>query len=172
MRVRIDSLRARLSLSWLSPTTGLLFILVMILGGLVVVRLSGKQVRRFGWVEIGDQRYRVVYAISPADRQQGLSGRSAIGADGMAFINPQSERSLFWMYQMQFPLDFVWVSEGKVVDLHEQVPAPGPSGEIVRLVPRQAVDMVIEFPSGTIGREKITIGTPVKRVLNWYFSLW
>lgn len=155
-------------------------------GGLVLVLgiiISGKQVRRKGTIEVGDQTYQVVLAASEAERQLGLSFRRQIGADGMVFINPRQERSTFWMYGMKFPLDFVWVADGQVVDLHPNVPAPnqsvsqtgiGPTSanDIARITPKQAVDMVIEFPSGTIDRDNITIGTRVSRVLNWYFFLW
>jgi len=145
----------------------------LFLAGLIIyLQITGRALRRFGYVEIGDKRYTAVYAISPAERQQGLSGRKSIGADGMVFINPRLETSVFWMNKMEIPLDFVWIADGVVVDLHEQVPPPADTGTIVRVRPIQPVDTVIELSSGTISRDNITIGTPVKRVLNWYFSLW
>jgi len=145
----------------------------LFLAGLIIyLQITGRALRRFGYVEIGDKRYTAVYAISPAERQQGLSGRKSIGADGMVFINPRLETSVFWMNKMEIPLDFVWIADGVVVDLHEQVPTPADAGSIVRVRPIQPVDTVIELYSGTISRDNITIGTPVNRVLNWYFSLW
>ena len=146
--------------------------IIALLVALLAITISHRQWRRFSWVEIGDQRYRVVLSVTSEERQQGLSDRDRIGADGMLFINPTREQSQFWMYHMKFPLDFVWIADGKVVDLHQNVPAPTGENDIVRLQPVQPADMVIEFPSGTIGRENITIGTRVNRVLNWYFSLW
>ncbi len=146
------------------------FLGVLILTYLILV--NGRQWRRFGELEIGEKRYHVIYSITAKDRQQGLSDRTEIGADGMVFINPRQEQSQFWMYHMLFPLDFVWVAEGKVVDLHENVQHPSNQNDILRVSPNQPVDMVIEFPSGTIDRENIVIGTPVDRVLNWYYALW
>jgi len=151
----------------------LLTILLIIFSiAVYTIGVGNKQWRRFGLLQIGDKQYHVVYAISARERQQGLSDRQTIGADGMVFINPSQQQSKFWMYHMQFPLDFVWIADGKVVDLHRNVPAPDESGKIETIIPNRPVDMVVEFYSGTIDRENIVIGTPVSRVLNWYFSLW
>ena len=134
--------------------------------------VNGREWRRFGWIELGDKKYQVVYALNAKDRQQGLSDRQTIGAEGMAFVFPQPQQSQFWMYKMNFPLDFVWVNGDTVVDTHANIAEPATAGTVIRVMPHEPFDMVIEFPSGTIDREKIVIGTPVRRVPNWYFSLW
>jgi uncharacterized membrane protein (UPF0127 family) len=134
--------------------------------------VNGRQWRRFGWIEVGEKQYHVVYALNAQDRQQGLSDRETIGADGMVFVFTRLQQSQFWMYHMRFPLDFVWIADGKVVDTHINIAEPAAAGMVIRVEPHEPADMVIEFPSGTIDRENIVIGTPVKRVPNWYFSLW
>lgn len=57
-------------------------------------------------------------------RKQGLSGRSSLGADGMLFVFAQPAQHQFWMKDMKFPLDFVWINQGQVVDLAQNIPAP------------------------------------------------
>ena len=58
-------------------------------------------------------------ARTQEDRAQGLSGRESLAADaGMLFVFEAERRPGFWMREMQFPLDFIWISaEGVVVNV-------------------------------------------------------
>ena len=79
-------------------------------------------------VSFGDAVFTAELAITPDQRQQGLSGREGlpIGA-GMLFIFETRSASSFWMKGMRFPLDFVWISdECRVVAVTENVPPPEP----------------------------------------------
>ena len=80
-------------------------------------------------VLIGDVAFRAELAISPSERSMGLSGRLSMPAkSGMLFMSDSGESSSFWMRQMLFPLDFIWISkECTVVDITHNVPAPEPS---------------------------------------------
>ena len=68
-------------------------------------------------------------AESPVEQIRGLSGRLKMNSDeGMLFVFPDSRLRLFHMYNMNFPLDIVWISEsGRIIDTVEnaQVPRPG-----------------------------------------------
>ena len=70
-------------------------------------------------------------AHTPDQRQQGLSGRESLdAASGMLFIFESPGHHTFWMYDMNFPLDFVWIgADCAVVDIHENVPHPAPGDE-------------------------------------------
>src|SRR3989344_4633932 len=65
----------------------------------------------------------VELAQTPAAQQQGLSGRKSLGANqGMLFIFPQDEARQFWMKEMNFPLDIIWLNkEGKIMGLATNV---------------------------------------------------
>jgi uncharacterized membrane protein (UPF0127 family) len=46
----------------------------------------------------------------------GLGGRSCIGAEeGMLFVFSQADMYDFWMKDMKFPIDIIWVDENKIV---------------------------------------------------------
>ena len=54
---------------------------------------------------------------TPAERQLGLSGRSSIGEnEGMMFVfETVSMNNCFWMKDMQFPIDMIWLDEDREV---------------------------------------------------------
>ncbi|MCR4278952.1 MAG: DUF192 domain-containing protein [bacterium] len=82
-------------------------------------------------------------------RKQGLSGRASLGENaGMLFVFPSSERHGFWMKDMNFPLDIIWISDGVVVDVVTlSPPYPGlpipPSHR-----PKANADIVLELNAG------------------------
>lgn len=74
----------------------------------------------------GPHRLDVEVAKTPAQREQGLMGRDALGADqGMLFVygRVQSRRRAFWMYRTRIPLDIAFIdSDGRIVDLKTMPP--------------------------------------------------
>lgn len=77
-------------------------------------------------VTLGGIRFQAELAIEPAERTKGLSGRESLPRQtGMLFIFANRRASSFWMKDMQFPLDFVWISEEcAVAEITGNVPNP------------------------------------------------
>lgn len=105
----------------------------------------------------------MVVSQTSAEITQGLSDRDEIGADGMLFVFTRPTQPTFWMYHMKFDLDFIWLNETQVVDLHESVPAPANVGEsdagkIATVRPSESVTAVIEVPAGFIQERGIKRG--------------
>lgn len=62
-------------------------------------------------IHIGTQTFQVSVADSPAKRQHGLSGRRQLAATtGMWFEFPSPDWHSFWMQNMIFPIDLIWIS--------------------------------------------------------------
>jgi uncharacterized membrane protein (UPF0127 family) len=58
----------------------------------------------------------VEVAASPANRERGLSGRPGLPADaGMLFIFPSPGLHGFWMKDMSFAIDLVWIGPDRRV---------------------------------------------------------
>jgi uncharacterized protein len=70
-------------------------------------------------VKIGSQSFAVEVAASPSQRARGLSGRAALKpGTGLWFVFPVPDRYGFWMHDMHFPIDLIWVNpELKVADV-------------------------------------------------------
>ncbi len=125
-------------------------------------------------VRIGGLVVHAELVRTPEDREQGLSGRASLPADGgMLFAFEEERRPRFWMRGMRFPLDFIWISgDLRVVDTTENVPAPEagvPPGQLPLYRPDAPVQYVLEVNAGTVERFGVLVGSTV--VLDPGFSM-
>lgn len=111
-------------------------------------------------VTINDKKVIVDIADTPATREQGLSGRPNLDGDvGMVFIFPQSEILTFWMKDMNFALDIIWLNDGKVVGISENVPPPGQTNGVPKIVSSGVnANQVLEVNAGFAQQHDIKIG--------------
>jgi uncharacterized membrane protein (UPF0127 family) len=80
----------------------------------------------------------------------------------MLFIFPQTQAQTFWMKDMLFPLDFVWIANQKVVQINTDVPAPKDRfSPPVVITSTEPVDQVLEVNSGFVFKNSITVGDKV-----------
>ncbi len=97
-------------------------------------------------------------AATPAAQRRGLSGRVSLGDDeGMLFIYSQPGPYAFWMKDMHFPLDIIWLRDGAVVDM--VLDAPVPTDVPPMLTPSTLANGVLEVKAGFVARHNIKIGT-------------
>lgn len=112
-------------------------------------------------VHVGDATIKVEVASSPHKKQQGLSGRVYLGKDeGMLFVFSKPVQRTFWMKDMQFPLDFVWIKDGRVIEVGKNIPV-FTDGMITTIKPSEPAQMVLELNASTIERLKIQEGDRV-----------
>lgn len=102
--------------------TRLLILAVVVAVAAIFLLLPGSSQRRV--LRIGDVLVPVELADTSAELQLGLSGRDSLPAGGgMLFIMPASARHGFWMKDMNFSLDLIWIDENwKVVQVMPDVP--------------------------------------------------
>jgi uncharacterized membrane protein (UPF0127 family) len=118
-------------------------------------------------VQVGDLEFPVELAVDLEKRARGLSGRESLGAGtGMLFVFENAERFRFWMKEMQFSLDMVWIaSDCRVVDVSENVPFPDPStplNELPRYSPESPAKYVLEINGGEAADLGLDIGDRVE----------
>lgn len=118
----------------------------------------------FQSVQIGSVTIQAEVRRTEAEQALGLSWRPSIGEkEGMVFVYTSAQPVMYWMKGMQFPLDFIWVRNGKVVEVTEQVPPPTSQDPVVRTVtPTQQVDTVIEVNAGFVDKYAIRVGDEVR----------
>lgn len=117
-------------------------------------------------IKVGSTQIKVAVAKTEDEKRKGLSGVSNMPSDeGMIFdYNNQNFRPAFWMKDMLIPLDFIWIKEGKVVqvDMAVAFPAPGTKdSDLLLYLPKETVDYILEVNSGFAAKNNITIGTNV-----------
>jgi len=112
-------------------------------------------------VRIGGQSIRVDVAATSATREQGLSGRERLGdGEGMLFVFPSDGKYAFWMKDMYFPIDIVWISSSSnIVDIRESVP---PESYPAIFTPRREARYVVELPAGFVEEYGVHIGDSVE----------
>ncbi len=124
--------------------------------------LRTEEERARAYIEIGNVLVRAEVAASPEERRLGLSGRSALSENsGTLFIFDEAARHAIWMKDMRFPIDILWLREGRVAALRERVPPPSP-GTADYLLPIYApdvpADFVLEVSAGFVERHDIRVG--------------
>ena len=100
------------------------------------------------WVTIRDARVATEIARTFEQKARGLGGRDSLAWNhGMLFPYERPDFLAFWMKDMRFAIDIVWIREGRIVDIAHQVPwSPEGPGPTVR--PRELADSVLEVPAG------------------------
>ena len=106
---------------------------------------------------------RVEVAVTGEEQTRGLSGRPGLRpGTGMLFAYPAPAFRSMWMLGMRFPLDFLWIREGRIVDLFEHIPPPR-SGEQPRTVTSpEPAQYVLEVPAGFIRAHGLRRGEAVE----------
>ena len=120
-------------------------------------------------VVVGEIAFEVELAVTPAERQQGLSGRTHLAPQaGMLFVHSPPRLLSFWMKGMLFPLDFVWIGpECTVVGITPEVPIPPPAaavGDLPTYSPSSSASYNLEIVAGEADRVGLALGDPVRFV--------
>jgi len=111
-------------------------------------------------VSIKGEIFSLEIASSPADQAKGLSGRQELCSRcAMLFVFTDSSVRNFWMKDMQFDLDMLWISGSEIVKISRNISHEKGSGEAVDS--GLAVDKVIELNAGTSDRLQLQEGDQV-----------
>lgn len=83
-----------------------------------------KTVAEYFPVKLGDRTVRLQLAVHPIEMQNGLMGRTQLGADdGMLFAYPQPQALSFWMRNTLIPLDIGYFDgKGVLKEIHQLYP--------------------------------------------------
>ncbi len=92
------------------------------------------------------------------DKQRGLGGRKSICTDcGMLFVFDSPNRYSFWMKDMRFALDLLWIMEDKVVFIEKNIPPSFPG----TMNPPADAEQVLELSAGAVDKFGIVVGDSV-----------
>lgn len=107
-------------------------------------------------VVINGHAVEIEVARTPEEQARGLSGRESLAENaGMLFVYEQSITPSFWMKEMNFPLDIIWIGEDKkIVDITENMlPETYPQ----TFQPKALVQYVLEVNAGWAKNHNISI---------------
>ena len=112
-------------------------------------------------VQVGGKTVRVTVADTPETRQKGLGGRNGLASDeGMLFIFPEDGKYGFWMKNMKFPIDILWLSGTRRVVYMAQNVSPDTYPEV--FAPTTPARYVLELPAGYAKAYTVDVGDEVR----------
>ena len=127
-------------------------------------------------VEEGKTRVRVKtlditaqIAETDKDKRQGLGKRESLPiSEGMLFVYDKSAIYTFWMKDVQFPIDIIWIDKDKkIVDIaHNAQPERDKNDdELKRYKPSAEAQYILEINAGLAAANGLEIGDQVDFVL-------
>ncbi|MDP2676928.1 MAG: DUF192 domain-containing protein [bacterium] len=113
--------------------------------------------RQTATITIRDTAISVEIADTSEKRALGLGGREALGEnEGMFFIFEQPGYHAFWMRNMKFPLDIIWIDENlTIAHVQENI---SPDTFPNQYAPDEPVQYVLEVQAGFAETHGITTG--------------
>lgn len=99
---------------------------------------------------INNHTFNLEIAKSEKDQEIGLSKYKNISSNfGMLFLFEKEGYYSFWMKNMKFPIDIIFIKNGKIVKIFSDVPFPKSSNSYLPIYkPDELSDTVLEINAG------------------------
>jgi uncharacterized membrane protein (UPF0127 family) len=137
---------------------GVILAVLLSIAGLAGGEEVSEQGNPWVWVTIGKVKVKAEAVSTPERLHLGLSYRRNLPeGQGMLFFMPEISVQSFCMRGMRFPLDFIWIVDGRVAGITRKVPSTFP-GDLPSPTP---VNYVLEVPSGFADKYGIKVGDQV-----------
>jgi len=136
----------------------LLFILLLFSLGLLVVSAKNWMIFKPSRVCFNDHCFEVEIADTLETRAQGLMFKECLGPDsGMLFIFDREDHYSFWMKNMLFPLDIIWMNKDKEAVFIEKNVMPCKK-DCFAIFPDKEAMYVLELNAGTADKINLRKG--------------
>ena len=100
---------------------------------------------------------------TPQLRARGLSGRPGLAPEeGMLFLFEAPRIQSFWMKDMRFEIDIVWIRDGRIVGITPNLPLPKSPLVLPQYRSPVPCDVVLEVRAGAARRWGLTLGDSVR----------
>ncbi len=104
----------------------------------------------------------VELAQTPHELTLGLSNRDVLETGlGMYFVLPVRDYNSFWMKDMRFPLDIIWIDQGTIVGINKNCPIPQDENNVPTFRSPQKVTNVLEVNAGFSDQNNINSGDTI-----------
>ena len=117
------------------------------------------------------QKIEIEFADTAAERAQGLSGRASLAANtGMFFVFDDEGLYPFWMLDMKFSLDMIWLdSQYRIVYLKRNVSPAASEADLVQYINDQPAKYVLEVNAGITAAHQLQVGSQLtyREIESW-----
>ncbi len=112
-------------------------------------------------LQAADYTYELMIAATEQAQQKGLGGRAQLAQDhGMLFVFEKPAAQCFWMKDMRFPIDIIWLDSAKRVTY--VAPNVAPDSYPQQYCGDATTKYVIELNAGEVQRAGIKLGDRLK----------
>lgn len=112
-------------------------------------------------INLNGYNFKIETADTEGARSQGLSGRESLCSEcAMLFIFGKKDKRSFWMKDMKFDLDMLWIAGDEITQIDKNVSALKGINET--RISKFPVDKVLEINAGESDRLGIMVGDKVK----------
>jgi len=118
-----------------------------------------------GYIQVVGNTIEIEVAGDKNTWSQGLSGRESLAENhGLFFVFPVKHVPQFWMKDMNFAIDMIWIDGKEIIDITASAPVPEPGSSLPTFSPSGQVDKVLEVPAGYAESHNIQIGDSVSYI--------
>src|SRR3989344_8647827 len=115
-------------------------------------------------VRIGNNSLNGEIADSDIERAQGLSGKASLAENAcMLFVFDAPGFYSFWMPNMNFPIDIIWIDEDwRVIGVVESAKPLRPNENTALYSPPNPIQYALEVNAGFSARHNIAVGQQIE----------
>ena len=137
------------------------FIFLVLFFGLIFIYGKPHSPSDIKYVKIAGQSVKVDLALTPLEQEQGLSGRTELGPnEGMLFVFDTPGKYSFWMKDMLFPIDMIWLApDSRVVYVKKDARLESYPESFT---PDEEAKYVLEVESGFADKYNLQVGDRVE----------
>ncbi|MBU4348457.1 DUF192 domain-containing protein [Patescibacteria group bacterium] len=142
-----------------------LFVLLAIISSLYAYFVNENE-NEFKEIQINNNTFQVEIVDTAISQTKGLSGRESLDEDkGMLFVFKGYTKRSFWMVNMNFSLDMIWIKDGIIVGIEKNaVPLKLDNEKTKFYYSPEPVDMVLEINAGLSDKLNIKTGDKVNGI--------
>lgn len=113
---------------------------------------------------INNKTFNIDIAKTDEQKAKGLSIYDKLPLNkGMIFTFGSSDYYTFWMKNMKFPIDIIYIKNNIIVDIFKNVPNPKSENETLPIIrPKNDADTVFEINAGLSEKYNFKVGNTIK----------
>lgn len=121
-------------------------------------------------IQIGGTTIYAEKAVTEIEQRIGLSNHTFLPEDqGMIFLFKPEAHPQFWMKDMDFPIDIIWITENKIFQIDKNISVE--SNENVRqyklYLPNQSPEFALQVNAGFADKNNLQVGDEVNFDILW-----
>lgn len=141
----------------------IIFVLLFLIAVLILI-INFPLNKQTPSVVINNKSFAVDVAKTEEQKAKGLSVYDKLPLEkGMIFVFDTKGYYTFWMKDMKFPIDIIYINNNKIVDIFKNIAPPKSQNEILPIIkPKETANIILEINAGLSDKYNFKTGDFVK----------